>query len=182
MREALVLAACVAAGFCVVLGLRLRKSRQRPKAMAERDAWIAAIAADPRRRRYFEMIQAGDVFWTPSRIEYDLDPAATTCCVHLAPIEAAMRAAGLRVRLDAAGSARAECRIDAQTLAQRFALPDCVKYEELIAYDRSVEDPPQARVLCTACASRIWVVHPREASPNTPVFPLTSDSRGRDDG
>jgi len=148
-----------------------RFPRLRSREMAEYKAWRAAIANSPRRKRYAEMLDAGDVFWTPDRVEYDLDPQATTCCVHLAPIELAMRECGLRVQLDSIRSIRAKCRINAALLAQRFVLPDCVVYEELNAYDRSTEDPPQAVLSCAICGSRAWVVHPLEAAPETPVFP-----------
>jgi hypothetical protein len=140
--------------------------------MAERQAWLAAIAADPQRQRYAAMIAAGDSFWTPDRVEYDLDPRATTCCHHLAPIESAMRAAGLRLRMDGPGWASAECRIDSNALNRQFQLPASVAYEELQDHGRSLEDPPLARVRCDLCESRIWVEHPSEAAPDTPVFPL----------
>jgi hypothetical protein len=119
---------------------------RRSDAMAERRAWLATLAADPHRQRYAAMIDAGDSFWTPDRIDYDLDPHATTCCQHLAPIESAMRAAGLSVRMDAVGSASAGCRIDADVLAREFSLAPTVAYEERVAYDRSLEDPQQARL------------------------------------
>jgi len=158
----------------ISIGRIVRTSREQSRAMTERKAWLAAVAADPQRRRYAALIEAGDVFWSPDRVEYDLDPTATTCCEHLAPLESAMRRAGLQVRLDAAGSARAECRIDVPALAEHFILPKSVKYEEVAAYDRSLEDPPQARLFCSACQSRIWVVHPRVAATTTQSFPPAS--------
>lgn len=145
--------------------------RPASKAMAEYTSWRVAMANDPRRQRYAVMLDAGDVFWTPDRVEYDLNPRATTCCVHLAPIELTMRECGVRVKLDSIRSVRAECRIDAVLLPKCFVLPACIVYEELHAYDRSMEDPPSAVLSCTACGSRAWVVHPSEAESDTPVFP-----------
>ncbi|MEO7431366.1 MAG: hypothetical protein ABIR62_04970 [Dokdonella sp.] len=148
-----------------------RLHRPTSTAMAEYTAWRAAMAIDPRRQRYAAMLDAGDVFWTPDRVEYDLDPRATTCCAHLAPVERAMRQSGVCVKLDSIGSVRAECRVDAAVLSQSFSLPDFVVYEEPHAYDRSMEDPPSAVLSCKACGSRAWVVHPAESASDTPVFP-----------
>jgi hypothetical protein len=139
--------------------------------MAERLAWIERMKLDPRRRRYAEMIETGDSFWSPDRVEYDLDAEATTCCAHLAPIESAMRHAGINVRLSMPGTVDAACAIDSARLSREFNLTDSVKYEELVVYDRSLEDPPQARLTCSACNSRIWVVHPSQADVHTAVFP-----------
>lgn len=107
---------------------------------------------------------------TPSaRVEYDLDPLATTCCPHLAPIESAMRAAGIRVRLSAVGTADAWCRVEMSSLSRHFNLAEKVQYLELQAYDRSVEDPPQALLQCSICDSRLRVAHPT-VSPGAPQW------------
>jgi hypothetical protein len=103
--------------------------------------------------------------------EYERDPLATSCCVHLAPIESAMRAIGLRVQAGSPGSAVAHCCIDMEALAQKFSLPVSVKYQELYSPDRSGEDPPHAMLYCETCQSRLWLVHTGEASPGTPTFP-----------
>lgn len=128
--------------------------------------WLATLRADPLRRVYAERIAAGDSFWTPDRIEYDLDPAATACCTHLAPIEHRMRAEGLVVRLQGGQGVQAHCRLAAAALP----LPPEVVYEEPQAHDRSLEDPPVARLRCTTCPSTLWVRHAREA-PDAPVWP-----------
>ena len=138
---------------------------------AERRKWLASLAADPRRHRYAELIEAGDSFWTSERIEYDLNPNATTCCEHLAQIESKMRAAGVIVRMSGIRYAFAHCRIDADALSTHLKLPAGVGYEELHVYDRSIHDPPEARVHCETCPSSIWVKHPDVAGPDTPVFP-----------
>ena len=139
--------------------------------MSERLAWIEQMKSDPCRRRYAQMIERGDNFWSPARVEYDLDPRATTCCAHLAPIESAMRSTGVRVRLSGNGTADAACKVDPEALAREFTLAPSVRYEELAAYDRSFEDPPQARLSCDACNSRIWVVHATQAGADTKIFP-----------
>jgi hypothetical protein len=145
--------------------------RLKPSAeMAQRQAWLSSLANDPLRQRYWQMIQAGESFWTLARVEYDLDPHATTCCRHLAPIESAMRAAGIRVRLSAVGIADAWCRVEMAALGKRFDLSEKVLYLEPQAYDRSVEDPPQAYLQCSICDSRLRVAHP-SVSPGAPIFP-----------
>ena len=129
------------------------------------------MAADPRRRAYAERIKAGDTFWTPDRVEYDLDASATTCCVHLAPLERAMRAAGVRVRLSGAGRADALAVTEEGAVRAMLSLPASVVYEELSAYDRSAEDPPVARWRCDPCNTLIWVVHPRVGARDAVAFP-----------
>lgn len=36
---------------------------------------------------------------------------------------------------------------------------------------RAIRVPPYALLYCTACQSRLWLVHVREATPDTPTFP-----------
>jgi hypothetical protein len=76
------------------------------------------------------------------------------------------------VQLDSIRNITAECLIDTVVLAQRFVLADSIVYDELQAYDRSMEDPPKAVLSCVVCSSRAWVIHPSEAGPDTPVFPV----------
>jgi hypothetical protein len=102
---------------------------------------------------------------------YESDPHAIACCEHLAPIESAMRRASLRVQPGGQGSAGVNCCIDMDALAQRFTVPESVQYHELYSPDRSGLDPPHATLYCTACQSRLWLVHVREAKPETPTFP-----------
>jgi hypothetical protein len=148
-----------------------RDAREQAEAMAKRQAWLATMAADPRRQRYAAMIEAGDNSWTPERVEYDLDPHATACCEHFAPIEIAMRAAGLKVQLAGPATVSAECVVDPEALARKFPLPDGIGYQEWYSRDRSGDDPPHALLFCAPHYSRMWVVHAREASPGTPTFP-----------
>lgn len=148
-----------------------REAREQADAMAKRQAWLAAMTADPRRQRYAAMVEAGDNFWTPERVEYDLDPQATACCEHFAPIESAMRAAGLKVRLGGPSTVSAECVVNPEALAQNFPLPEGIGYQEWYSRDRSGDDPPHALLFCPTHSSRVWVVHAREASPGTPTFP-----------
>jgi hypothetical protein len=145
---------------------RLKPSEE----MAQRQAWLSSLANDPLRRQYWQLIKAGESYWTPPRVEYDLDPHATTCCRHLAPIESAMRTAGIRVRMSGVGIADAWCRVEMSALSERFDLSDKVLYLEPQDYDRSVEDPPQAYLQCSICDSRMRVANP-SVSPGAPLFP-----------
>ena len=102
---------------------------------------------------------------------YESDPHAIACCEHLAPVESAMRRAGLRVQPSGQGSAGVDCCIDMDALARQFNVPESVQYNELYSPDRSGLDPPHATLYCSACQSRLWLVHVREAKPETPTFP-----------
>lgn len=104
---------------------------------------------------------------------YESDPHAIACCEHLAPIESAMRRAGLRVQPGGQGSAGVDCCIDMDALARQFTVPESVQYDELYSPDRSGLDPPHATLYCTACQSRLWLVHVREARPGTQTFPAS---------
>jgi hypothetical protein len=148
-----------------------RQAREKSDAAAKRQAWLDAAASDPYRKRYAEMIKAGDSFWTPERAEYDFDRSVTACCKHLEPIESAMRRAGLKVTLSSPGTVSADCCIDQEALAREFSLPEGGGYTEMYSRDRSGDDPPHAFLFCPACQSRLWVVHTREARPGTPTFP-----------
>ncbi|MBL8359978.1 MAG: hypothetical protein JNN18_05760 [Rubrivivax sp.] len=134
---------------------------------------LAALDADPRRRPYADRLRRGDVFWTGERIDYDLDPAATACCPHLAPLEASMRRAGIDVRRVGDGSARAACRLDAPALA----LPIGVAFEAVVLSDRRAVDGYAARLRCAACASTLEVLHVDEAPEGTPWFPAPTVPR-----
>ncbi len=140
------------------------------KEMARRRKWIASMAADPHRRHYAEMIEAGDWFWTPERVEYDLDPQATATCAHVAPVETAMRAAGVEVRMSGVNSVYAKCLVDEEAFARSFDLSGGARYQELRTFDRGGEEL-SALVTCDACRSYIWVLHPTVAAAGTPVFP-----------
>jgi hypothetical protein len=139
----------------VFLGLRaVWQQRRRVRAyeqrdlVAEHEAWLAAM--------------------TPT---YDLDPHATACCEHLAPIESEMRATGMKMKLAGPSAVTAECCVDTEALARKFALPESVSYQEWYGRDRSAEEPPASLVYCEACPSKLWVLHASERRADTPTFP-----------
>jgi len=151
--------------------------RLRARMRAEREAWeverrrrIAQLSADPTRRKYATRIEAGET-WNDAQIAYDLDPDATATCRHLRPVEAAMRAAGLEVRLIAPPQVRAPCRIDEPALWTQFEHPRSVSYLEMFLGGRAAEDDPVAYLRCEGCQATIDVLHPNLARGETPVFP-----------
>jgi hypothetical protein len=139
----------------VFLGLRaMWQHRRRVRAYEQRDlvaehrAFLAAMAP-----------------------QYDRDPHATACCEHLAPIESAMRATGVKMQLAGPSAVTADCCVNAEALARTFALPENVSYQEWYARDRAPEDPPASLVYCATCPSKVWVLHASERRPDTPTFP-----------
>lgn len=151
--------------------LRKRAQAERHRAEAERRQRLATLAADPVRRRYVVLIEAGE-WWTDEQIAYDLDPGRTVTCSHLAPIEHAMRVAGVRVRRAIGPWTTADCRVDLPTLAQAMPVPREVYYSnDMYAGGRYAEDPPSSALLCNVCRSGITVVAPNETKPETRWFP-----------
>ena len=136
----------------------------------ERREMHERLAADPIRRPYLKRIERGE-HWSEAQIDYDLDPDATATCAHLAPIERAMRRAGMRLKLGHGHIVNADCTIDEPALRQRFAIELPAWYGMIEQYDRSLEDPPAAAILCREHGAMIYVVAPRQAERETPRFP-----------
>ncbi|HLK62726.1 MAG TPA: hypothetical protein VKU19_04775 [Bryobacteraceae bacterium] len=91
-------------------------------------------------------------------------------CEHLFPIEAAMRAAGIRLRHTAGGSPRValcECWFHEESLRRHFPLPTVVRF---LAYGDHFGDGQQS-IECTACRSAICVFDP---AMKTQRFPAES--------
>lgn len=151
--------------------------RLRGRMRAEREAWevdrrrlIAELAADPARRKYAERIEAGQS-WNPAQIAYDMDPEATATCRHLRPIEAAMRRAGLNLKLETETRVSADGVVDERALRAQFQPPRSVRYVEAYLGGRAVEDDPVAFLRCETCESIIATTHPRMMRPGEAVFP-----------
>lgn len=155
---------------------RPRLRRQRLANEEARRKRLAELAADPIKRRYVKLIEAGQS-WSDAQIAYDLDRHQTATCPHLQPIERALRDHGLYLRRWAGPDVEAQCCVDETGLARRFALPSSVRYAEPTAYDRSLEDPPAALIHCSLCRSSIHLIHPAMARRQTAWFPAKPAGR-----
>ena len=125
---------------------------------------------DPILSAYAERIERGES-WSDAQIAYDLEPAGSATCAHLAPVEQAMRRAGIAVKLQLGHIVHATCVIDEAALRARFAIEPPAWYGIIPDYDRSYEDPPSAALGCTEHGAMIYVIEPRQAPPGSPVFP-----------
>lgn len=149
---------------------RRRMKREREAWEAERRARIAKLSADPALRPYAQRIEAGEA-WNDDQIAYDRNPQALATCRHLAPIERALREAGLPMRLYAPPQVRCDGRIDQAALWARFPPGRHLTYVERYLGGRSAEDDPVAYLICDACQATIDLVHPSMAKPSTLWFP-----------
>lgn len=174
----LIIAGCALAGVLVIKapeiarrrGERQVKRRQLSEFVQRHAARIAELEADPVRRAYAARVAKGES-WSDAQIDYDLDIDAVASCIHLQPAEAAMRRAGIQVRLVRPLQLDAKCRIDEAGLKQHGLLEPPAAYLKYYETERSYEDNPTSRLVCRACPSAfIWVVHPNEAGPDVPVF------------
>ncbi|MEO5794845.1 MAG: hypothetical protein ABIP34_07470 [Rhodoferax sp.] len=181
---ALAVAAVVLMLMLTGIGTRLMRT-SRPAPWALRSHWfgpsrpdyaatqrqrLATMDADPALRKYAERIRKGEP-WSDAQIAYSEDPRSTATCVHLQPIERAMRATHLVVRRTYNADVTAHCCIRQDAFAQRFGNAALALYGEHHDIDRSVYDPKSALFWCQPCSSQLWVVHPEEAAPQTPWFP-----------
>lgn len=100
-----------------------------------------------------------------------IDPRTLASCVHLAPIEEAMRADGIQMRVSRPLFVSADCRISQPQLLDEFGADIAALYAERHDIDRSYLDPKTAFFHCQPCHSTLMVVHPDEAREQTPWFP-----------
>jgi hypothetical protein len=149
---------------------RRRMRRDREAWRAERRARIGMLSADPALRPYAERMAAGES-WSDEQIAYDRDPRALATCRHLAPIERALREAGLPMRLHRPPQVRCDCHIDQAALWARFPPGRHLSYVERFLGGRAAEDDPVAYLICDACQASIDVLHPCLGRPSTPRFP-----------
>lgn len=136
---------------------------------------IATLAAEPHLRKYAERIRRGEI-WTDAHIAYNEDPHSVATCIHLQPMERAMRSAGITVRPSYNTGVTAQCCIEPDAVVAQFGATAMALYAERHDIDRSIHDPKSALFWCQACNSQLWVVHPEEAAPQTPWFPAGTAS------
>jgi hypothetical protein len=95
-------------------------------------------------------------------------------CVHLQPIESAMRAFGINTSQSRGYGPQANCQIDRAALQREFGPTVAALYVERHDIDRSYLDPKTALLYCATCNSQLWVAHADAAIETTPWFPNTS--------
>lgn len=154
---------------------RRRLALLRVRSEQERLSRLAKLAANSGTRKYVALIEHGES-WNDAQIAYNEDRDKLATCVHVQPIERAIRASGIQVKSLHGMDVRAKCQIDHVELRRRFALPDTVHYTEGVIDQRSYEDPPSAWIVCVVCRSIIDAVHRHEATPDIPVFPAPTPS------
>lgn len=143
------------------------------RARRDRGERIARLRTDPVRRIYAERMERGES-WGDAQIDYDLDPDAVATCVHLAPIERAMRRHGIAVRLLYNDNVHAPCTIDEAELKRQFGMAAPAWYGLVPQYDRGgYEEPPAAMIRCDAHGAIIHCVEAGMAKPETPRFPVS---------
>lgn len=131
-------------------------------------ARVARLEADPATYKYGQMIRAGQQ-WRDETIAYDRDPTALATCVHLQPVERAMRQAGVHMRL-AFDTLYADCCVEPVALGRMFDLSGPASYLT-IPGDRPY-DPRGATLFCREHPKlRCFTVHLDEARAETPWFP-----------
>jgi hypothetical protein len=118
--------------------------------------------------------------WDTASQAYKADPSATRTCGTLAPVERAMRTAGIPIDISGAGpdahDILARCRINEPELMHRFALPDSVRYVVHMEPDRFDYEVPYTWIECAECGSKISTLPPDYATPQTPWFPAPPET------
>jgi hypothetical protein len=134
---------------------------------AARRRRVAELAADPARARYAPLVERGET-WSNEHIAYYENPRAFATCIHLRPIELAMRESGIDVRLYKNLEVSAQCHIDLALLQQIFHAGPPLHYSEFYMGDPEYHERPAAFLLCAVHNSMIHTVHPDNAGP---LFP-----------
>lgn len=100
---------------------RSLRRRDEARAWADRKRTrIAELRLDPHKARYIPFVERGRII-SDDEIAYLEDPSATRACPHLAPVELALRQAGIETDWwPASRSVRATCVIDLPRLRQLY--------------------------------------------------------------
>ena len=151
-------------------GRRSRGKRDQTEQQRAYDRRLAEFEADPVRRMYAARMRAGED-WSDEQIAYDQDRTQTRTCKHLAPVERAMRDAGLWLRHVVGMHVRAQCRIDEAGLRAGMRLAPSLVYSEDDNRGRLHEEPLGASLSCRLCNSAIRTTDPWEWREETAVFP-----------
>ena len=109
------------------------------------------LLADPRRAHHAAGVLQG-LRWSDAQLAYFDDPAARITCVHLQPVEAALRLAGRPCWPQGQAELGTDAALQFAALRAHYALPACVRecYEEPHPHA-----PPRELLRCDACRSAI---------------------------
>ena len=115
-----------------------------------------ALRREPRTAKHAHLAREG-VPVTPEMAAYLDDPNATVLCAHLAPVERAIRQAGLIVYpvTGCAMQAHTLCSINETELRKKFALPASVIY-----YEHAYQTEADSWLECRPCKCRISAEYP----------------------
>jgi len=110
-----------------------------------------ALLADPRRAHHAAGVLQG-LRWSDAQLAYFDDPAARVTCVHLQPVEAALRGAGRQCWPQGQAEIGTEAALRFAALRAQLALAASVResYE-----DEHPHAPPREYLRCTDCRSAI---------------------------
>ena len=92
-------------------------------------------------------------------------------CIHLQPIERAMRNFDVDIAQQPGRDTCADCPVNRTELASIVGAVASALYVERQDMNRSNFDPKTALFWCPGCNSRLWVVHADAAIEQTPWFP-----------
>jgi hypothetical protein len=144
------------------LPLATRYRSADPAMIARWEARYRALLADPRRMAFAARALDGE-FPTDAEIDYALEPERRQTCVHLRPLEDALRHSGLPMGPLGDRSVWTECRIDAPAAIARFGLSGV----QWVVPELDPRNPDPGWMECARCGSR---VHGGEGAP----FPATA--------
>lgn len=158
--------------FDVPAMMRRAKAREETKVVvAEHNARVAGLLADPARAKYGRAIGTGD-YWTDEQIAYDMDRSAVVTCGHLQIVEKAMRLQPMVMKPLQGMHLQAKCRVDWQLLSRKLGQQTQIAFEPDVFYpDRTPTDFAETIIKCTTCNSGIHCIHERDVKPDTATFP-----------
>jgi hypothetical protein len=137
------------------------------------EAWLLeqeqrhqALLADPRRAHHAPKALEG-ARWSDAQLDYFDDPQARVTCLHLQPVEGALRAAGLPCWPQGARQLGTVANLHADALRAALRLGPEVQWRDEEEHPHA---PPRSFLHCTACTSAI-------ESGNGPGFPAAAPSQ-----
>ena len=109
------------------------------------------LLAHPTRRGWADEALKGN-FPSDAEIDYETHPHLLLTCVHLQPVESALRTAGIYCSALSPNSVVTFASLHQSALRRHFTLPGFVEWEMLRA---SASDPGTSSLVCRPCESRL---------------------------